>query len=262
MFRAMAEAHPEKFAVRVGYDNGMPHRIEAAADMFLMPSQYEPCGLNQMYSLRYGTVPIVRTTGGLADTIDETTGFKFSEYTPEALLAAIDEASLPGKTVINGSSACAAAWRKIFRGTSPPPPISASTAASSRHRIKPAQPRKPREVGVGRRQFAPVLNRQRRQMSIGSQVSRGPHLFDQPKENLRVIFPGRQDLNAGDSQPTSHTHDSVARIQRNLAKILGWVMRIKPRIMTHGNPTGRGSVSVSSHHARRRLVMKEAALYA
>jgi starch synthase len=60
--------------------------------MFLMPSQYEPCGLNQMYSLRYGTVPIVRATGGLDDTIDETTGFKFREYTPQALLAAIREA--------------------------------------------------------------------------------------------------------------------------------------------------------------------------
>ncbi len=92
VFRGMAEAHPEKFAVRVGYDNELAHRIEAAADMFLMPSQYEPCGLNQMYSLRYGTVPVVRATGGLADTIDETTGFKFDEYTPEALLAAIDEA--------------------------------------------------------------------------------------------------------------------------------------------------------------------------
>ncbi len=92
MFRSMAEAHPEKFAVRVGYDNELSHRIEAGADMFLMPSQYEPCGLNQMYSLRYGTVPIVRATGGLADTIDETTGFKFDEYTPAALLAAIDQA--------------------------------------------------------------------------------------------------------------------------------------------------------------------------
>jgi starch synthase len=57
--------------------------------MFLMPSRYEPCGLNQMYSLRYGTVPIVRATGGLNDTIDEDTGFKFREYTPQALLAAI-----------------------------------------------------------------------------------------------------------------------------------------------------------------------------
>ena len=92
IFRGLAEAHPEKFAVRVGYDNSLSHRIEAGSDMFLMPSQYEPCGLNQMYSLRYGTVPIVRATGGLADTIDETTGFKFSEYTPEALLVAINEA--------------------------------------------------------------------------------------------------------------------------------------------------------------------------
>nr|MDP9115034.1 glycogen synthase [Acidobacteriota bacterium] len=92
MFRGMADAYPEKFAVRIGYDNALAHCIEAAADMFLMPSQYEPCGLNQMYSLRYGTVPIVRATGGLDDTVDETTGFKFRDYTPAALLAAIQEA--------------------------------------------------------------------------------------------------------------------------------------------------------------------------
>lgn len=92
MFRDLAEAYPEKFAVQVGYDNGLAHRIEAGSDMFLMPSQYEPCGLSQMYSLRYGTVPIVRATGGLEDTVDETTGFKFAEYTPEALLGAIRQA--------------------------------------------------------------------------------------------------------------------------------------------------------------------------
>ena len=92
MFRAMAKAHPEKFAVEVGYDNGLAHRIEAGSDMFLMPSRYEPCGLSQLYSLRYGTVPIVRATGGLEDTVDEQTGFKFTEYTPEALLEAIREA--------------------------------------------------------------------------------------------------------------------------------------------------------------------------
>ena len=57
--------------------------------MFLMPSRYEPCGLNQIYSLRYGTVPIVRATGGLADTVDSSTGFVFEEFTPEALQAAI-----------------------------------------------------------------------------------------------------------------------------------------------------------------------------
>jgi starch synthase len=92
MFRKMAETYPEKFAVQVGYDNGLAHRIEAGADMFLMPSRYEPCGLSQLYGLRYGTVPIVRATGGLEDTVDELTGFKFTEYTPEALLEAIRQA--------------------------------------------------------------------------------------------------------------------------------------------------------------------------
>ncbi len=92
MFRTMAETYPEKFAVQVGYDEGLAHRIEAGADMFLMPSRYEPCGLSQLYSLRYGTVPIVRATGGLEDTVDEPTGFKFTEYTPEALLEAIRQA--------------------------------------------------------------------------------------------------------------------------------------------------------------------------
>jgi starch synthase len=92
MFRQMAAANPDRFCVRVGFDNRLAHRIEAGADMFLMPSQYEPCGLNQIYSLRYGTVPIVRATGGLEDTVDEETGFKFREYTPEALAGAIDRA--------------------------------------------------------------------------------------------------------------------------------------------------------------------------
>jgi starch synthase len=92
MFRVLAKTYPEKFAVRIGFDNALAHRIEAGADMVLMPSRYEPCGLTQIYSLRYGTVPIVRATGGLDDTVDETTGFKFREYTGEALLGAIREA--------------------------------------------------------------------------------------------------------------------------------------------------------------------------
>jgi starch synthase len=92
MFQQLAVLRPDKFAVRIGYDDGLSHRIEAGADMFLMPSQYEPCGLSQIYSLRYGTVPIVRATGGLDDTVDETTGFKFIEYTPEALQEAIERA--------------------------------------------------------------------------------------------------------------------------------------------------------------------------
>jgi starch synthase len=86
---------PHKISVKVAYDNNLAHKVEAGADMFLMPSHYEPCGLNQIYSLKYGTVPIVRATGGLDDTIEpwdprsrKGTGFKFSEYSGEAMLNA------------------------------------------------------------------------------------------------------------------------------------------------------------------------------
>jgi starch synthase len=99
MFRELAQQFPKRLAVKIAYDNAIAHKIEAGADMFLMPSRYEPCGLNQIYSLRYGTVPVVRATGGLDDTIepyDRTTGrgtgFKFSEYTGKALLGALHEA--------------------------------------------------------------------------------------------------------------------------------------------------------------------------
>jgi starch synthase len=68
-FLRMAADFPAHCAVRIGYDNGLAHRIEAGADFFLMPSRFEPCGLNQMYSMAYGTLPIVRSTGGLADTV-------------------------------------------------------------------------------------------------------------------------------------------------------------------------------------------------
>jgi starch synthase len=98
-FRDWAFRHPANVAVRVGYDDSLSHKVEAGADMFLMPSRYEPCGLNQIYSLKYGTVPVVRATGGLDDTIDEWdaakgtgTGFKFAGYEPLDLLAAIDRA--------------------------------------------------------------------------------------------------------------------------------------------------------------------------
>ena len=80
---------PEEFGLRIGYDDALTHKIEAGADMFLMPSLYEPCGLNQIYSLHYGTVPVVRATGGLDDTIDSSTGFKFRDYTGAALMGAI-----------------------------------------------------------------------------------------------------------------------------------------------------------------------------
>jgi starch synthase len=99
MFRELAQQFSERLSVKIAYDNTLAHKIEAGADMFLMPSRYEPCGLNQIYSLRYGTVPVVRATGGLDDTIEpfdpvsgRGTGFKFSEYTGPALLAAVREA--------------------------------------------------------------------------------------------------------------------------------------------------------------------------
>ena len=89
----MQADHPGEIAVKLGFDNGLAHRIEAGSDMFLMPSAYEPCGLNQMYSLRYGAVPVVRATGGLNDTIEEGTGFKFVEYSGQALLGAVRAAA-------------------------------------------------------------------------------------------------------------------------------------------------------------------------
>jgi starch synthase len=93
LFTTLAAKYPDRVAVRIGYDDKLAHQVEAGSDLFLMPSRYEPCGLNQIYSLRYGTVPVVRATGGLDDTIQsfdaETrkgTGFKFESYTGQALL--------------------------------------------------------------------------------------------------------------------------------------------------------------------------------
>ena len=92
MFLSMAAQNPGKVGVFVGYNDPLAHRIIAGSDMFLMPSQYEPAGLTQMYSLRYGTVPVVRATGGLDDTIDEGTGFKFWDYSGAALWNALVDA--------------------------------------------------------------------------------------------------------------------------------------------------------------------------
>ncbi len=95
-FRWAATAYPDNVGVYIGYNNELSHWIEAGADMFLMPSRYEPCGLNQMYSLRYGTIPVVRKTGGLADTVTDYheqhrkgNGFSFVDFTPFALFTTI-----------------------------------------------------------------------------------------------------------------------------------------------------------------------------
>src|SRR5580700_2209665 len=99
MFQRLNKQFPNKIAAKVAFDNAIAHKIEAGADMFLMPSRYEPCGLNQIYSLKYGTVPVVRATGGLEDTIESYdpdtgrgTGFKFQAYDGTALLGAVREA--------------------------------------------------------------------------------------------------------------------------------------------------------------------------
>lgn len=92
-FRNLAHAHPDKVGVTIGFNEGLSHLVEAGADMFLMPSRFEPCGLNQMYSQRYGTPPIVHATGGLTDTVEDgVTGFIFSPITAETFLASIRRA--------------------------------------------------------------------------------------------------------------------------------------------------------------------------
>jgi starch synthase len=102
-FQSLARAHPGRVAVQIGFDEGLSHQIEAGADVFMMPSRYEPSGLNQMYSQRYGTPPVVHATGGLKDSVVNTTaatladrtatGFAFSPLSPETMLAACRRAA-------------------------------------------------------------------------------------------------------------------------------------------------------------------------
>ena len=116
MFKKIGETYPAKAGINITFNNQLAHEIEAGADMFLMPSRYEPCGLNQLYSLRYGTVPIVRKTGGLADSIIDAspktiaqgtgTGFVFEKYEPDALLDLI-------KRAVDLYTRDKKAWKKI-----------------------------------------------------------------------------------------------------------------------------------------------------
>ena len=103
MFRYVSERFPQKIAAYIGFNNELSHLIEAGSDMFLMPSRFEPCGLNQIYSLKYGTVPVVRKTGGLADTVldwneflsqgkEIGTGYSFWDYSGNALLQSVERA--------------------------------------------------------------------------------------------------------------------------------------------------------------------------
>jgi starch synthase len=101
LLATLADRFPQKVALRLEFSNPLAHRIEAGADVFLMPSRFEPCGLNQLYSLRYGTVPLVRATGGLADTIvgfdpqspnAAANGFVFQDYSSLALSECLRQA--------------------------------------------------------------------------------------------------------------------------------------------------------------------------
>jgi starch synthase len=115
-FSAAAQAHPGRVAVRIGYDEALAHRLIAGADALLVPSRFEPCGLTQLYALRYGSVPVVRRVGGLADTVvdetpqtlsaDRATGFSFDAATPAALEAALRRAVLAYRTP--------AVWRQLM----------------------------------------------------------------------------------------------------------------------------------------------------
>jgi starch synthase len=112
-FAAAEKRYPEQFRLILRFDNAMAHRIQAGADAFLMPSRFEPCGLTQMYALRYGTAPIVHATGGLRDTVTEFdpaagtgTGFAFEDYQPEALIGALNRMSRVFATP--------PAWRKLM----------------------------------------------------------------------------------------------------------------------------------------------------
>jgi starch synthase len=116
-FRSLQDRYPDRIAARIAFDEGLAHRIEAASDLFLMPSRYEPCGLSQLYSLRYGTVPVARRTGGLADTIvpyspltlraRRATGFLFREASADSLLMAVLLALSVHKK--------AAEWRQVIQ---------------------------------------------------------------------------------------------------------------------------------------------------
>ncbi len=109
----LQKKYPKRIGINLKFDDTLAHMIEAGADMFLMPSKYEPCGLNQLYSLRYGTVPVVRATGGLDDTIDDVdesqrgTGFKFQKYDGKDLLKSLHRA-----VKLYGDKS---AWQKIQR---------------------------------------------------------------------------------------------------------------------------------------------------
>jgi len=123
ILQEIGRRYPKKAGVKIAYDTPLAHKIEAGADIFLMPSRYEPCGLNQLYSLKYGTIPVVRATGGLDDTIKNFSsktgkgnGFKFKAYSSEALLMEVKRAvglykeNDLWKTIMRNAMSCDFSW--------------------------------------------------------------------------------------------------------------------------------------------------------
>ena len=152
LFRNLAASYPAKFLVTVAYDNTLAHQIEAGADMFLMPSRYEPSGLNQLYSMKYGTVPVVRATGGLDDTVQNFdgqsgTGFKFVPYSADALLEAIRQAVNCYRLPAAWSCLMQNCMAKDFSWTAPPQSMAKSmrrcTERRRRQNCARGEPRPP-----------------------------------------------------------------------------------------------------------------------
>jgi starch synthase len=127
-FLQAATKHSGKLAVQIAFDESLAHKVIAGSDLFLMPSQYEPCGLTQMYSLKYGTIPVVRATGGLKDTIQEFNaetgkgnGFVFVPYEVADFLAAVDRAlrlflrKRQWQTLVKNAMAADFSWDKSAR---------------------------------------------------------------------------------------------------------------------------------------------------
>jgi len=117
IFKDAAEKYPKVISLNLKFDDPLAHKIYAGSDIFLMPSKYEPCGLGQLISLHYGTIPLVFKTGGLADTINRNNGFVFSQYTKEELLKLINKATLVFKnknkwaSLINNAMECNFSWK-------------------------------------------------------------------------------------------------------------------------------------------------------
>jgi hypothetical protein len=159
----LAARHPGRVAAHLTFDNELAHWIEAGADMFLMPSRYEPCGLNQLYSLRYGTVPVVRATGGLVDTVVDHnpesgtgTGFTFVEYDAKRCSRQSGAPSPRSGTRTRGAASCAAAWSRTSGGRRPPRSTWVSTVGPRRRPRSRPRPRR-RARGLTQRKAAAIL---------------------------------------------------------------------------------------------------------